>query len=133
LFGLDDVPLVALLLDAPSFLALSMPWHPRDPVDLPSYSQIQSDIANAFDVIPCIGQIKAAVFQMQKKTDFVFISGTGSGKTLTFWIPMLYKMGSITILVTALNVLGRQMRHSRYVNKQGVSLPGHTARVHVFP
>jgi superfamily II DNA helicase RecQ len=85
-----------------------MPWHPRDPVNLPSYSQIQSDVANAFNVIPCISQIKAMVFQMQKKTDFVFISGTGSGKTLTFWIPMLYEMGSITILVTALNVLERQ-------------------------
>ncbi|KAF8578675.1 hypothetical protein K439DRAFT_1361550, partial [Ramaria rubella] len=38
----------------------------------------------------------------------VFISGTGSGKTLTFWMPMIYKEDSITILVTPLNVLGQQ-------------------------
>jgi hypothetical protein len=46
---------------------------------------------------------------MQKKSDVVLISGTGFGKTLTFWIPMLYEPQSIMVLVTTLNVLGKQM------------------------
>ncbi|KAF8574346.1 hypothetical protein K439DRAFT_1372718, partial [Ramaria rubella] len=40
--------------------------------------------------------------------DVVYISGTGSGKMLTFWMPLIYEKESITILVTALNVLGQQ-------------------------
>ncbi|KAF8584046.1 hypothetical protein K439DRAFT_1347108, partial [Ramaria rubella] len=45
---------------------------------------------------PCIGQIKATVAQLEKKTDVVYISGMGSGKTLTFWMLLIYKKDSIT-------------------------------------
>ena len=77
-------------------------------VALPSVQQTQEDTQQVFGITPCIGQITAALAQLEKKTDVVFISGTGSGKTLTFWIPMIYEKDSITILVTALNVLGHQ-------------------------
>jgi superfamily II DNA helicase RecQ len=86
-----------------------MPWHPRTAVDIPSHAQIHTATLAAFSITLCIGQIKAGIFQMQKKSDVVLISGMGSGKTLTFWIPMLYEPQSITVLVTALNVLGKQM------------------------
>ncbi|KAF8574956.1 hypothetical protein K439DRAFT_1318218, partial [Ramaria rubella] len=57
---------------------------------------------------PCLGQVKAALAQLDKNSDVVYISGMGSGKTLTCWMPMVYEMGSITILVMALNILGDQ-------------------------
>jgi superfamily II DNA helicase RecQ len=75
---------------------------------VPSFEQIRSDTERIFGIRPCVGQVNAAIAQLHNKTDIVFISGTGSGKTLTFWIPMIYEHQSITILVTALNILGQQ-------------------------
>ena len=39
---------------------------------------------------------------------FVCTAGTGMGKTLTFWIPLLFHTGGIQIVVTPLNLLGKQ-------------------------
>ncbi|KIJ27530.1 hypothetical protein M422DRAFT_271266 [Sphaerobolus stellatus SS14] len=75
---------------------------------LPTFSQIRDDTHRVFSVRPCISQIQATAAQLEQDSDVVYISGTGSGKTLTFWMPMLYEEGSITILVTALNILGKQ-------------------------
>ncbi len=36
------------------------------------------------------------------------IAGTGMGKTLTFWMPLLFRDGGIQIIVTPLNILGKQ-------------------------
>ena len=49
-----------------------------------------------------------AAAQLERRNDVVYISGTGSGKTLTFWMPMLFEADSITIHVTLLNILGDQ-------------------------
>ena len=38
--------------------------------------------------------------------DLVTLAPTGSGKTLPFWIPLLFNAGRIMILVTPLVVLG---------------------------
>ena len=75
---------------------------------VPSITEIREATTRAFGITPCIGQAKAALAQLENKSDVVYISGTGSGKTLTFWIPMLYETESITVLVTALNILGEQ-------------------------
>ncbi|KIJ30160.1 hypothetical protein M422DRAFT_268298 [Sphaerobolus stellatus SS14] len=65
----------------------------------PMFSQIRDDTAErAFGIRPCISQIRAAAARLGKESDVVYISGTGSGKTLTFWMPMLYEKKSITIL-----------------------------------
>ncbi|KAG1793785.1 hypothetical protein EV424DRAFT_1335765, partial [Suillus variegatus] len=40
--------------------------------------------------------------------DVVTISPTGSGKTLTFWIPLLLNVGGVIIIVTPLNILGEK-------------------------
>ncbi|KIJ48810.1 hypothetical protein M422DRAFT_161925, partial [Sphaerobolus stellatus SS14] len=63
--------------------------------------------------------IQAAAAQLEKESDVVYISGTKSGKTLTFWMPMLYEKKSITILVTAPNILGKQT--ADILNKAGIS------------
>lgn len=40
--------------------------------------------------------------------DVICISATGSGKTLTFWLPLLARGDGIQIIVTPLNILGTQ-------------------------
>ncbi|KAG2351891.1 hypothetical protein BDR07DRAFT_1197197, partial [Suillus spraguei] len=55
----------------------------------------------------CTWQLQAAQYQLQSK-DIVTISPTGSGKTLTFWIPLLFNAGGIIIIVTLLSILGEK-------------------------
>jgi hypothetical protein len=76
---------------------------------VPTHAQIWERTTEVLGLRPCIGQIKAAVAQLENATDIIYISGTGSGKNHTFWIPMLFEINSITLLVTALNILGQQI------------------------
>jgi superfamily II DNA/RNA helicase len=66
-----------------------MPSTVEDTVTAPLDNVIQSDVERIFGVRPCLSQIHAARAQLKQNTDILYISGTGSGKTLTFWIPML--------------------------------------------
>ncbi|KIJ50784.1 hypothetical protein M422DRAFT_89413, partial [Sphaerobolus stellatus SS14] len=91
----------------------------------PMFSQIRDDTERAFGIRPCISQIQAAAAQLEKESDVVYISGTGSGKNLTFWIPMLYEKKSITILVPALNILWKQT--ADILNKAGIPAVNLTA------
>ena len=43
--------------------------------------------------------------QLLRKNVFTF-APTGAGKTLTFWIPLIFNDNGIQILVTPLNLLG---------------------------
>ncbi|KAF9487320.1 P-loop containing nucleoside triphosphate hydrolase protein [Pleurotus eryngii] len=56
---------------------------------------------------PCQFQIDFCRAQLQRKNT-ISISPTGSGKTLTFLMPLFFSDQGITIVVTALNVLGTQ-------------------------
>ncbi|KIJ53200.1 hypothetical protein M422DRAFT_202163, partial [Sphaerobolus stellatus SS14] len=38
----------------------------------------------------------------------IFVASTGSGKTLPSWIPCLFNDGGVTVVITALNILGEQ-------------------------
>jgi len=40
--------------------------------------------------------------------DIVSIAATGAGKTLTFWMPLLFRNDGIQIIITPLNILGKQ-------------------------
>ena len=46
-----------------------------------------------------------SLFQLLGKNVFTF-APTGAGKTLTFWIPLLFNNNGIQILITPLNILG---------------------------
>ena len=100
---------------------------------LPPFCQIRDDTLRVFKVQPCIRQIEAAAAQLEKESDVVYISGTGSGKILTFWMPMLYEEGSITILVTALNILGKQTADLlNAVGMPAINLTGANADKEIF-
>ena len=89
-----------------------------DSASLPTYSQIRSDTERLFHKIRRISQMQAAVAQMERRSDVIYIAGTGSGKTLTFWMPIIYEKDSITILVTPLNILGDQT--AEWLNDLGI-------------
>jgi superfamily II DNA helicase RecQ len=72
---------------------------------IPTLDELRSTVQNSFGVRPCIFQACSALAQLEQK-DYITISPTGSGKTLTFWIPLLFNDDGIIIIVTALNILG---------------------------
>ncbi|KAF8238520.1 hypothetical protein L208DRAFT_1241940, partial [Tricholoma matsutake] len=60
-------------------------------------------------VHPCLWQSQIVQSILQQKNDVVSIAGMGMGKTLVFWIPILFRPpGSVQIIVTPLNLLGSQ-------------------------
>ena len=60
-----------------------------------------------FGFRPCLIQAKDVLAQLERK-DVITIAPTGFGKTLTFWMPLLFNNNGNIIIVTALNILGDQ-------------------------
>jgi len=71
-------------------------------------SDIRDTTLKAFDVRPCLWQIQVAEALLKGENDVICMAGTGMGKTLTFWIPLLFRSDGIQIIVTPLNLLGQQ-------------------------
>lgn len=60
--------------------------------------------------------------------DIICIAGTGMGKTLTFWLPLLFRPTGIQIVVTPLNQLGQQNVESLLkVGIESISINADTA------
>ena len=79
---------------------------PEDTV--PSYSDIQQKTERFLGYRPCLWQIKVIIAILRHDKDIVSIAATGSGKTLTFWMPLLFRTSGIQIIITPLNILGKQ-------------------------
>lgn len=65
----------------------------------------------AFDVLgkrPCLWQANICQVLLEGNRDVISIAGTGMGKTLTFWLPLLFRPDGVQIVVTPLNILGQQ-------------------------
>jgi len=75
---------------------------------VPSLSDIRTRTYNVFGIWPCLWQIKVTETLLQGGKDVICIAGTGMGKTLTFWMPLLFRSGGVQIVVTPLNLLGKQ-------------------------
>ncbi|KAG1723959.1 P-loop containing nucleoside triphosphate hydrolase protein [Suillus lakei] len=75
--------------------------------DIPSLGQIWSVTQQKFGVRPCLWQVKVAEVLLKGDHDVLCTAGTGMGKTLCFWIPLLFRQG-IQIVITPLNMLGKQ-------------------------
>lgn len=88
---------------------ITMPISTTTATNLPSTLQIRDRTLEVFGVRPCLWQIKVVEAILKRNRDVVSIAGTGMGKTLTFWMPLLFRpLGSIQIVVTPLNLLGKQ-------------------------
>ncbi|KAG2337004.1 hypothetical protein BDR05DRAFT_895890, partial [Suillus weaverae] len=57
---------------------------------------------------PCLWQLKVAHMLLQCNQDVLCIARTGMGKTLGFWIPLLFCNNSIQLVITPLTLLGKQ-------------------------
>ena len=78
--------------------------------NLPSVAEIYAKTQEVFGKTPCLFQIELCLAQLQSQynnQDIISIAPTGSGKTLCFLMPLLFN-NKITIIVTALNLLGEQ-------------------------
>ncbi|KIJ09295.1 hypothetical protein PAXINDRAFT_17613 [Paxillus involutus ATCC 200175] len=73
-------------------------------LDLPT---IEDLVEASFGVRPCTFQVRSALEQL-KRRNMITVAPTGAGKTLTFWIPLLFNGDGISIIITALNGLGDQ-------------------------
>ncbi|KAF8582219.1 hypothetical protein K439DRAFT_1301937, partial [Ramaria rubella] len=55
----------------------------------------------------CDFQLHAALALLQRYS-LILIAPTSAGKTLPFWMPLLFNSGGITVVITSLNILGAQ-------------------------
>ncbi|KAG1762510.1 P-loop containing nucleoside triphosphate hydrolase protein [Suillus placidus] len=76
-------------------------------LEAPSLGIIRDVTQQRFGKRPCLWQIKITQAFIETNRDIVCIAGTSMGKTMTFWMPLLFKPG-LQIIVTPLNQLGRQ-------------------------
>lgn len=74
----------------------------------PDFSAIRTETERVFKKRPCLLQVKACNAILRGDNDVTCIARTGLGKTLTFWMPLLFVPDGIQIVVTPLNILGRQ-------------------------
>ncbi|EMD32167.1 hypothetical protein CERSUDRAFT_21294, partial [Gelatoporia subvermispora B] len=74
--------------------------------------RIRDLVEKKFGQRPCLFQVKVAKSLYEKQNDVVAVAATGSGKTLSFWIPLLMaledKQDKMVMVVTPLNILGKQ-------------------------
>ena len=72
-----------------------------------SDEEVQRRVEEVFGFKPCLWQICVARAVLAGE-DVITVAPTGSGKSLTYWIPLLYIKHGITIVVSPLKLLGTQ-------------------------
>jgi len=72
-----------------------------------SDEQVQRGVEERTVTQPCIWQIKV-VHKVLEGNHAITIAATGSGKTLTYWMVLLYVKHSIVLLIIPLKLLGTQ-------------------------
>jgi superfamily II DNA/RNA helicase len=77
-------------------------------VSTPSVEEIRLRTISALQKRPCLWQIDVCRAILGGGRDIISVARTGAGKTLTFWLPLLFRSDGIQIVVTPLNILGQQ-------------------------
>ncbi|KAI6142460.1 P-loop containing nucleoside triphosphate hydrolase protein, partial [Pisolithus tinctorius] len=95
---------------------------------VPSCSEIRQRTQEVFGQRPCLWQVQTTQAVLHGNQDVVSISATGSGKTLTFWMPLLFRSQGVQIVIAPLNILGTQNVHSlQKFRIPAIALTGETA------
>ena len=95
---------------------------------LPSLGEIRKKTFEILGYKPCLWQCKVVEAVLKHDKDIVSIAATGSGKTLTFWMPLLFSQEGIQIVVTPLNILGEQnVQTLTKLGIKGISMTAETA------
>ena len=79
---------------------------PLDP-SYPSFDEIWVKTLENLGRRPCLWQVHICDVILCGQ-DVILLAATGSGKTLTFWMPLPFRLGGIQIVVTPLNILSEQ-------------------------
>ena len=69
--------------------------------------EVQEKVKEVFGFAPCLWQIRV-VRAVLNGDDVITIARTGSGKSITYWIPVLFIKYGISVIVTPLKLLGSQ-------------------------
>ena len=72
-----------------------------------SDEEVQEQVHAVFGYRPCLWQIRV-VRAILNGEDVITIAPTGSGKSLTYWMPLLFIKHGISVIVTPLKQLGTQ-------------------------
>ncbi|KAM6491382.1 P-loop containing nucleoside triphosphate hydrolase protein [Amanita muscaria] len=75
---------------------------------VPSINEIRSRTLETFGKRPCLWQARICEAILNGDQDVISIAGTGMGKTLTFWMPLLFRPLGVLLVITPLNILGKQ-------------------------
>ena len=70
-------------------------------------TQVQREMEKRMDLQPCIWQIEVDC-KVLEGIDVITIAATGSGKSLCYWMALLYVKYRTVFLVTPLKLLGKQ-------------------------
>ncbi|PPQ97754.1 hypothetical protein CVT26_001802 [Gymnopilus dilepis] len=101
-------------------------------IRVPTIAEVREEVKRVFGITPCNFQARDAIAQLERK-DCITIARTGSGKTLTFWAPLLFNDNGIIIVVTALNILGDQnVAELARLHISAVNVTGETATDALF-
>ena len=75
---------------------------------IPSIIEIRQKTIQLLGYRSCLWQIRVVEASLKHDKDIISITVTGSGKTLTFWMPLLFRPDGPQIIITPLNTLGKQ-------------------------
>ncbi|KDQ07086.1 hypothetical protein BOTBODRAFT_120536 [Botryobasidium botryosum FD-172 SS1] len=95
------------------------PFHDVSFTEHPSYNEIIYQTHRLFGKKPCMPQVVACDKALRDK-HVVFIVRTGFGKTLAFWMPLIWHRKGITFLISPLQSLSDQHDHSKELGVLGI-------------
>ena len=72
-----------------------------------SDEEVQKLVEKRIGIRPCLWQIKV-VRMILEQWDVIEIAATGSGKSLPYWMALIFIKHGIVVLVTPLKLLGQQ-------------------------
>ena len=100
---------------------------------VPSFEEIRRRTIAELRCDPCRWQARSTQDILHRGKDVIAIAPTGAGKTLTFWMPLLFRPNGIQLVVTPLNLLGTQNECDLgVVGMRAVAVRAETATPKVF-
>ena len=99
---------------------------------IPTNQEIISKTMAHFGKRPCYLQIKICQAILKRSKNIICMAATGFGKTLTFFMPLLFDNDGIIIIVTALNILGKQnVEQLQSIGISGIAINADTCKKEV--
>ncbi|KAI0040176.1 P-loop containing nucleoside triphosphate hydrolase protein, partial [Auriscalpium vulgare] len=100
---------------------------------IPSLGDIRTAAEEQLGRSPCLWQLEVGRELIDRKTDIISTAATGDGKTLTFWLPLLFNDSGVLIIITALNLLAEQnVQELARLNIPAIAINGRNKSKKIF-